>query len=201
MKRREDILNKEAALKQDKIISQLELLKSQISPHFLFNSFNTLIATIENDPKSAVEFTEHLSDFYRSILHTREKDVITIKEEQELLTSYIFLLHKRHGETLTIKMNLINCLDKKIVPLSLQILVENAVKHNVVSKSRPLSILISETENGYIEIKNNVQKKLNIEVGTGFGLSSLMSRYQLLTSKKMEIIETNDVFLVRIPMI
>jgi ligand-binding sensor domain-containing protein len=201
VKRREDILNKEAALKQDKIVSQLELLKSQISPHFLFNSFNTLIATIENDPKSAVEFTEHLSDFYRNILHTREKDVITIKEEQELLTSYIFLLQKRHGETLTIKMNLINCLNKKIVPLSLQILVENAVKHNVVSKSRPLSILISETENGYIDIKNNVQKKLNIEVGTGFGLSSLMSRYQLLTGKKVEIIETNDVFLVRIPMI
>jgi ligand-binding sensor domain-containing protein len=201
VKRREAILNKEAALQQDKIVSQLELLKSQISPHFLFNSFNTLIATIENDPKSAVEFTEHLSDFYRNILHTRQKDVISIKEEQELLTSYIFLLQKRHGETLTIKMNLINCLNKKIVPLSLQILVENAVKHNVVSKTRPLSILISETENGYIEIKNNVQKKLNIEVGTGFGLSSLMSRYQLLTGKKVEIIETNDVFLVRIPMI
>jgi two-component system, LytTR family, sensor kinase len=80
-------------------------------------------------------------------------------------------------------------------------LVENAVKHNIVSKSKPLSILITESADGFIEIKNNFQKKLNREVGTGFGLSSLMSRYQLLTNKKMEIMETNDVFLVRIPMI
>ena len=87
------------------------------------------------------------------------------------------------------------------MPLSLQILVENAVKHNVVSKSRPLSISIIETENGFIEVKNKVQKKLNPEVGTGFGLSSLLSRYQLLTRKKMEIIEAKGVFLVRIPMI
>ncbi len=201
IKKREDNLTKEAALKRDKVVSQLELLKSQISPHFLFNSFNTLIATIENDPKSAVEFTEHLSDFYRNILKIRQKDVISIQEEQELLTNYIFLLEKRHGNNLHITMHLTGCFDRKIVPLTLQILVENAVKHNVVSKSRPLSILIAETENGFIEVKNNVQKKLNTEVGTGFGLSSLSSRYELLTGKKVDIVETKDVFWVRIPMI
>jgi cbb3-type cytochrome oxidase subunit 3 len=200
VKKRENRLNQEATLKQDKIVAQLELLKSQISPHFLFNSFNTLIATIENDPQSAVEYTEHLSDFYRSILQVREKNVISLQDEKELLKNYIFLLQKRHGSTLITDIQ-IKSLDKNIVPLTLQLLVENAVKHNVVSMSRPLSISIVETADGFIEVKNNVQKKLNIEKGTGFGLSSLVSRYELLTDKKVEIIETDNTFLVRIPMV
>jgi ligand-binding sensor domain-containing protein len=200
VKKRENRLRHEATLKQDKIIAQLELLKSQISPHFLFNSFNTLIDTIENDPKSAVEFTEHLSDFYRSILQVRKKDVISIQEELNLLNNYVFLLQKRHGKTLKISID-IKQLEKNIVPLTLQLLVENAVKHNVVSKSRPLSIFITETADGFIEISNNNQKKLNKEEGTGFGLSSLVNRYQLLTHKKVEQTETNDTFLVRIPMV
>jgi hypothetical protein len=200
IKNREQRLRKEETLKQDKIIAQLELLKSQISPHFLFNSFNTLIDTIENDPKSAVEFTEHLSDFYRNILQVREKNVISIQEELNLLNNYVFLLKKRHGDTLNISIDIPH-LDRQIVPLTLQLLVENAVKHNVVSKSKPLRIVISETADGFIEIKNNNQKKLNVEKGTGFGLSSLINRYQLLTAKKMEQIETNDTFLVRIPMV
>lgn len=200
LKSRENRLNREAALKQDKIISQLELLKSQISPHFLFNSFNTLIATIENDPNSAVEYTEHLSDFYRNILQVREKNVVSLQEELDMLKNYTFLLHKRHGDSLTIKTN-IQSLDRSIVPMTLQLLVENAVKHNVVSSSRPLSISISETADGFIEVQNNIQKKFNIEAGTGFGLSSLVSRYELLTDTKLAIKESENIFLVRIPIV
>lgn len=200
IKKREERLNREATLKQDKIVAQLELLKSQISPHFLFNSFNTLIATIENDPVSAVEYTEHLSDFYRNILQVREKTVISLREEIGMLENYLFLLQKRHGNTLTIRTD-IKSLDKNIVPLTLQLLVENAVKHNVVSQSRPLSINIVESSDGFLEIQNNNQKKLNVERGTGFGLSSLVSRYELLTAKKVEITEKDNIFLVRIPLV
>ncbi|MBL7814070.1 MAG: histidine kinase [Saprospiraceae bacterium] len=200
IKKREERLNFQAELKREKIESQLEMLKSQISPHFLFNSFNTLIATIENDPKSAVEYTERLSDFYRNILQVREKNTISLQEELNLLENYIFLLRQRHGDAISVEIKTVR-FDKKIVPLTLQLLVENAVKHNVVSKSRPLSISILELEDGYLEVKNNVRKKLDKERSTGFGLSSLKSRYQLLTPQKVSVTETEESFIVKIPLI
>lgn len=200
VKKREERLNLAAELKREKIESQLEMLKSQISPHFLFNSFNTLIATIENDPKAAVEYTERLSDFYRNILQVREKNTISLREELVLLDNYIFLLRQRHGDAIITDVK-VTSLDRSIVPLTLQLLVENAVKHNVVSKSRPLSIFIRETADGYIEIENNVRKKLDKERGTGFGLSSLTSRYHLLATHKIVISENESRFLVRIPLI
>lgn len=200
IKKREERLNLQAELKREKIESQLEMLKSQISPHFLFNSFNTLIATIENDPKSAVEYTEKLSDFYRNILQVREKNTISLREELGLLDNYVFLLRQRHGDAINVDVK-IEHLDKNIVPLTLQLLVENAVKHNVVSKSRPLSIFVRESAEGYIEVENNIRKKLDKERGTGFGLSSLISRYHLLTTQKVVVLETENSFLVKIPMI
>ncbi len=200
IKKREDRLKREAELKREKIESQLEMLKSQISPHFLFNSFNTLIATIENDPKAAVEYTERLSDFYRNILQVREKNTILLREEIVLLENYIFLLRQRHGEAIKVDIK-INSLDKNIVPLTLQLLVENAVKHNVVSQSRPLSISIHETAEGFVEVSNSIRKKLDKERGTGFGLSSLISRYNLLSAHKLLVSETESTFLVKIPLI
>jgi ligand-binding sensor domain-containing protein len=200
VKKREERLNHEADIKREKIESQLEMLKSQISPHFLFNSFNTLIATIENDPKAAVEYTERLSDFYRNILQVREKNTISLREELILLDNYIFLLRKRHGDALIVDVQ-VTSLEKSVVPLTFQLLVENAVKHNVVSKSRPLSISVHETPEGFIEVSNSIRKKLDKERGTGFGLSSLISRYQLLTAHKLEAIETEHTFLVKIPIL
>ncbi len=199
IKTRDARLEKEATLNREKVEAQLEMLKSQINPHFLFNNFNTLIAIIEDSPKVAVEYVEKLSDFLRSILQYREKNVITIEEELNLLENFIFLLKKRHGDTLIFNINLTSKSDF-IVPLTLQMLVENAVKHNITSKARPLSISIVEND-FYIEIKNNLQRKSDLEKSTKFGLQSIKSRYFHLTNRLVVVAETADEFVVKIPLL
>ncbi len=202
VKEREKQLQKQADLKKERIESQLELLKSQINPHFLFNNFNTLIAIIEEDGPLAIEYVERLSDFYRSILHYRENDVIQIQEELELIKNYEFLLRKRYGNNLQLTINSNGILNGSyIVPLTLQILVENAVKHNIISKTKPLNIEIAADTDQYISITNNIQKKLTKEPSTGFGLQSIQSRYALLSKKGVKIEETENHFKVRIPII
>ena len=202
IKVRERQLQRQADLKKERIESQFELLKSQINPHFLFNNFNTLIALIEEDGPHAVEYVERLSDFYRSILHYREKDVIQIREEFELIKNYEFLLHKRYGDNIKLTINSNGSSSGAyIVPLTLQMLVENAVKHNIISKTKPLIIQITTEEDQYISIKNNIQKKLTNEPSTGFGLQSIQSRYALLSKKEVQIEETADQFIVRIPIL
>lgn len=202
VKEREKQFQKQADLKKERIESQLELLKSQINPHFLFNNFNTLIALIEEDGPLAIEYVERLSDFYRSILHYREKDVIQIQEEFELIKNYEFLLHKRYGDNIKLTIN-VNGLSNEayIVPLTLQMLVENAVKHNIISKIKPLNIEITIEKDQYITITNNIQKKLTSEASTGFGLQSIQSRYALLSKKDVLIEETDNQFKVQIPIL
>jgi ligand-binding sensor domain-containing protein len=202
IKERERQLERQADLRKERIESQFELLKSQINPHFLFNNFNTLVALIEEDRPHAIEYVERLSDFYRSILHYREKDLIQIHEEFEIIKNYEFLLHKRYGDNIELTINSNgNLSDAYIVPLTLQMLVENAVKHNVISKSKPLTIEITKEKDQYISITNNCQKKLTNEPSTGFGLHSIQSRYALLSKKEVEIEESEDQFKVRIPIL
>ena len=202
MRYRETQLNKEAILKKEKIESQFETLKSQINPHFLFNSFNTLITIIEENPELAVEYVEHLSDFYRSILQYRQKEVISLEEEIELVKNYSFLLKKRFGDNLNLQIRT-NGQPSYVAPLTLQMLIENAVKHNVISRSKPLQITISKEDEDYISISNNLQKKIGLQSNrsTGFGLQSIITRYQLLSDKKIIIEQTNEQFKVRIPII
>ncbi len=200
IKAREKRLQREAMLKKEKIESKYEALKSQINPHFLFNSFNTLIAIIEEEPTLAVEYVEKMSDFYRSILQYREKELIGLDEELGLVNDYAFLLKKRYGKHLTLSVEVPNKAIY-IAPLTLQILVENAVKHNVISKSRPLMIQICLSEDGYLLVKNNLQKKITPNRSTGFGLQSIINRYGLLSDKKVFIKETADQFIVGIPVI
>jgi ligand-binding sensor domain-containing protein len=202
VKLRETRLKREDALSHAREQAEFEMLKSQINPHFLFNSFNTLIATIETDPTTAVEFTEKLSDLYRNILQVRDRDLIPLSEELDLLNNFIYLLKKRFGDALIFNIKVDN-LEAQIVPLALQLLVENAVKHNTVSKLRPLKIDIIETD-GWLEIRNNIQKKLEHETeakGTGFGLASLTRRYALLSNKNIEIKQGKEDFIVRIPLV
>jgi ligand-binding sensor domain-containing protein len=202
IKSRETRLNRENSLLHAREQAEFEMLKSQINPHFLFNSFNTLIATIETDPTTAIEFTEKLSDLYRNILQVRERDMIPLSEELDLLNNFIYLLKKRFGNALVFNIK-IETHEAQIVPLALQLLVENAVKHNTVSKLRPLKIDIIETD-GWLEIRNNIQKKLEHEMetkGTGFGLASLTRRYALLSNKNIEIKQGKEDFIVRIPLV
>ena len=195
---REARMHRDAQLKRERIESQFATLKSQINPHFLFNSFNTLITIIEENPRLAVEYVEHLSDFYRSIIVYRERDFISLPEEMELVRNFSFLLQKRY-ETGFQLLSSLNGQTGQVMPLALQMLVENAVKHNVISASKPLTVEIFSEKDGYITVRNNIQKKIKPEPSTHFGLQSLINRYQLLGEKPVIVEDDGAFFTVKVP--
>lgn len=198
IKWREARLEKEARLKREKVESQFEALKSQINPHFLFNSFNTLITIIEENPKVAVEYVEHLSDFYRSIIAYRERDFISLQEEMDLVRSFHFLLKKRYEDGFHL-VDRLNGQAGFIMPLALQMLIENAVKHNVISATRPLTVEIFSENDDYVVVRNNIQPKIKPEPSTHFGLQSLVNRYRLLGERPVVVEDNAAFFTVKIP--
>ncbi|MCX6273608.1 MAG: histidine kinase, partial [Bacteroidetes bacterium] len=161
-------------LKKEAIEFQFEMLKSQVNPHFLFNSFNTLIAIIEEDQKTAVSYVEKLSEFFRSIVAYRDKNLIPLREEINLLNNYFFLQKKRYGQhlSLNIKIDDNTLSATQIPPLTLQLLVENAIKHNAVSKESPMEIGIF-IESSNIIVVNNINPKLLSERSSGMGLQNI----------------------------
>jgi len=180
---------------------KLNTLKNQVNPHFLFNSLNTVVTMIPDEPKLAIEFVQNLSKTYRNILEVRDEKLIPIKQELIALDSYIYLLKTRFQGKIQIYNHLDrHLLDKFILPLSLQILLENAVKHNITSKSKPLRIGISE-EDGYIVVQNNLQKKEQQYNSTKMGLANIRSRYRLLVGEEILVEETADAFTVKLPII
>jgi ligand-binding sensor domain-containing protein/uncharacterized membrane-anchored protein YhcB (DUF1043 family) len=187
-------------MQTEQVKSQLETLKSQINPHFLFNSFNTLISAIEKEPKEAVIFVEKLADFYRSMLQYRDTDLITLSEELEIQENYRFLLFQRFRNNLSIRHNISDTNDYHIVPLTLQILIENAIKHNIVSANKPLEIHITR-DGDYLKVKNNLQLRLTAEKSTHFGLQSLSKKYLTITGKEILVEQTEKYFCVTIPLI
>lgn len=201
VRRREKRIALEQQWQNEKTAAQLELLKSQINPHFLFNSFNTLIAMIEEQPVAAVDYAVHLSDFYRSITAYREKETISWTEELEIAQNFVFLLQKRFEEALHFTVEMPPHNDFLLIPLSLQLLIENAVKHNVVSKSKPLQITVAFGQDNTLVVQNNIAPKLHPEPGTGFGLQHLSHRYRQLTRKNVQYSAENGVFVVKIPLI
>lgn len=198
---RDQRIRRMAELEREKIESQYEALKSQINPHFLFNSFNTLAALIEENPKGAVEYVEQISDFYRSILQYREKNLIALEEELGLVRNYVYLLEKRFGSHLALVIDVAAGGSYYVAPLTVQMLVENAVKHNVISRSRPLFIEIRIEEGAWLSVCNNLQKKTSPAPSTGFGLESIVHRYGLMTTRKVQIEESQSRFCVRIPLL
>jgi len=195
---REKRLQREAQLKREMVESQFAALKSQINPHFLFNSFNTLITIIEENPKIAVEYVEHLSDFYRSIIAYRERDFISLQEEMDMVRSFDFLLKKRYEDGFRL-VDKLNGQAGFIMPLALQMLVENAVKHNIISASKPLTVEIFAENDDYVVVRNNVQPKIKPEPSTHFGLQSLVNRYQLLGERPVVVEDNAAFFTVKVP--
>lgn len=188
-------------LQKENIRSQLEGLKNQVNPHFLFNSLNTLTYLIPEDPDKAINFVQKLSKVYRYILEIRDKKIITIGEELEFLNAYVFLLKERFGENLDINIHIPGeYFKRKIVPLSLQILFENAIKHNIISTQRPLMIKVF-VENEKLIIKNNLQKKNQVISSTKMGLQNIKNRYQFFTDKEVDVIVTHNSFLVALPLV
>jgi ligand-binding sensor domain-containing protein len=201
VKNRESRMQRLEKLKQESIRSQYEALKSQINPHFLFNSFNTLISFIEENPALAVEYVERLSDFYRVILAYREKERITLEEELRLVRDFGYLLEKRFGQNFALDIRIDKPAGYYVAPLALQILVENAVKHNVVSKAKPLRVRIEIQADGYLLVANSLQPKLTAEPSTGFGLSGIIDRYSLLTERPVLVEKEGEEFCVKIPLL
>lgn len=181
--------------------AKLESLKNQVNPHFLFNSFSVLSSLVEDDSKQAIEFISKLSDMYRYILENDEKSVVDLNEELNFLDSYVFLLKIRHQSGIEIKNELtIKNSDLQLPPMSIQVLVENAVKHNHFSMDDPLEIRISNDEERAIIVSNPKRKKENLAQGTKIGLKNLSNRLQLASGKTLEITDNDEIFTVRLPL-
>jgi LytS/YehU family sensor histidine kinase len=188
-------------LKEEKIKAELSSLKEQISSHFFFNTLSSLSHIIRSNEKNqSLEFVEKLSEVYRYILESNQKDLVNLKDELEFLNAYFFLLDKRFGKKLIVQIDITSDLYlTSIPPMALQLLAENAIQHNSITSSAPLKIKIFNDDN-MICVENNLQKK---ETGnsTGIGLNNLLKRYQLIANKVITIKENKDRFIVKLPVI
>lgn len=190
------------ALKNQQIRTQFEVLQNQMSPHFLFNSLNTLSTLIAEDRDKAQNFTNNLSDVYRYILQNKEKDLVTVKEELEFAKAYMFLLKMRYPENLSANFKVkAEHESKYIAPLSIQMLIENAIKHNVVSKRNPLHIEIYVDSEQHIVVRNNLQIKKAIEKSTKTGLENIRNRYAFFGRKEIKVHQDENSFVVSLPLI
>lgn len=193
-------------LTEQKIIAgtasaQFESLKNQIDPHFLFNSLNVLTSLIEENPEHAQKFTTSLSKIYRYVLEQKDKELVSIEEELNFAKTYIQLLQMRFENSVFVEMpEQLQNPEAKVVPLSLQLLLENTIKHNVVSESKPLMIKIYE-ENNTLVVENNLQRKEVLSTRKGVGLQNIINRYGILTNRNLEIIEINQTFRVKLPIL
>ncbi|RIV68335.1 2TM domain-containing protein [Flagellimonas aequoris] len=197
---------KEKQVKEQKIIAgsasaRFDALKNQLDPHFLFNSLNVLTSLIEEDPDQAQKFTTSLSKVYRYVLEQKNKDLVTVDEELNFARTYVRLLKMRFEDSIIFDIPE-KCTqpDAKIVPLSLQLLLENAVKHNVVTSSKPLHIKVFE-QGGMLVVSNNLQEKQVVKKSSGVGLQNIRQRYQILTDRGVIINKTNSDFSVSLPML
>lgn len=188
-------------LKTESIASRYESLKNQVNPHFLFNSLNALSNLVYEDQDMAVKFIRKLSEVYRYVLDTRDKEVVKLSDELTFLDSYIFLQKIRYEDNLNVNIDLPRNSEVVIPPLSLQMLVENAIKHNIISEDDPLHINLFMEGDDYIVVKNNLQRKNIREDSSGIGLTNIKSRYEYLTQKAVEVLSNTHEFLVKIPVL
>jgi len=181
--------------------AQFDALKNQLDPHFLFNSLNVLTSLIDEDPQQAQRFTTSLSKVYRYVLEQKNKELVPVDEEFAFARTYVELLKMRFEDSITfdIPEKAVNP-EGRIVPLSLQLLLENAVKHNVVTPSRPLKITVRE-EDGFLVISNNLQEKQVVKKSSGVGLQNIQQRYALLTERRLRISKSDTEFRVAVPVL
>ncbi|WP_310557087.1 2TM domain-containing protein [Flavobacterium sp.] len=196
----------ENKLIQQKVIAgtasaKFESLKNQIDPHFLFNSLNVLSSLIEENPENAQRFTTSLSKIYRYVLEQKDKELVTVEEELAFAKTYMNLLKMRFENSISYDLpEGFDNLEAKVVPLSLQLLLENTIKHNVVSEQKPLHIKIY-IENNYLIIENNLQKKEVLQDRVGVGLQNIVNRYALISERKVLVDQSETFFKVKIPIL
>ena len=188
-------------LKREKLATEYQALKNQVNPHFLFNSLNTLTSLVHKNPDTATSFIKKLSDVYRYVLEHEGEEVVDLQVELEFVNSYVFLQKIRHGESLQVQTYVSDCKGKFVIPLSIQMLVENALKHNIISEDSPLHIQIFCNGSDYLEVKNNLQKRNILDERKKRGLENIRSRYAFLTSKKFVTEENDKDFIVKLPLL
>lgn len=187
-------------LQKESITAQYNSLKSQVNPHFLFNSLNALTNLVYEDQDKAVKFIKQLSEVYRYVLDTQSKEVVPLKEELEFLDSYIFLQKIRFGDNLSIEVDLARA-HSMVAPLALQLLIENAIKHNIVSSENPLVIKLMQQQK-FIVVENCLQRKTSLgEPSQGIGLENIKNRYKFLSPIPVEVREADGKFIVKLPLI
>ena len=196
----------ESKVTEQKIIAgtasaKFDALKNQLDPHFLFNSLNVLTSLIDEDPRQAQRFTTSLSKVYRYVLEQKNKDLVTVDEELQFARTYVQLLKMRFEDSIVFEIpEKSSNPEARIVPLSLQLLLENAVKHNRVTASRPLQIQVYEEDNMLV-VRNNLQEKEVVRKGSGVGLINVQQRYQMVSDRKVDIRKTATDFEVRLPVL
>ncbi len=196
---RQAALNEEK-LKREKLLIEYEALKNQVNPHFLFNSLTALSSLVYKDQEKAVIFIREFSNVFRYVLESREKEVVDLATEKKLVESVAYLYRIRYEDSLQINISLPDAADKYIIPMALQMLLENAIKHNTISAGKQLIVEIGEEKN-YIIVKNNLQPKKTEIVSSKIGLENIKSRYKYLSDKDVLVVVSDESFVVKIPVL
>lgn len=186
-------------LKRAHLALQYQSLKDQIRPHFLFNSLSSLVNLINSDTGKATEFVHKLSDVYRYVLAMNDSELVPLDDELKFLEDYMYLQRIRYGNKLRLTVDTGNGKDRLVIPLSLQMLVENAIKHNEFTDELPLDIQIEYQQEGRLEIRNTLRKKVGLEESTGTGLENLRRRIAFFTTDPLLVSEDQDAFTVSLP--
>jgi LytS/YehU family sensor histidine kinase len=194
-----ETVKKMQKMKEEKLVFQYETLKSQVNPHFLFNSLNSLSSLIKSDPDLSEEFVLKLSSVYRYILENSEKEIIPVSAELEFVKNYFALQKIRDGEKIDLKIEIKEPENLMVLPVSLQLLVENALKHNSATRDQPLEISVHNEGIDKLVVRNNVQTKMQLKNSSKIGLKNLNERSNLILNRKIEVLENSEEFVVKIP--
>jgi LytS/YehU family sensor histidine kinase len=196
------MVNEAENLKKENLQSQLEGLKGQVNPHFLFNSLNSLSSLINEDPAQAEKFLDEMSKVYRYLLRSNEDGLTTLESEMMFIQSYFHMLKTRYGDALEMESQIDDhYLNYQLPPLTLQMLVENAVKHNMIMKDSPLKILIMTTNSSKLIVSNNLQRKDKQVLSNKIGLANIVKKYRLMKKEEINVRDDGKEFAVVIPLI
>ncbi len=191
--------SKSALLERAKMEANYETLKAQVNPHFIFNSLNSL-STLVDDKPEAIEYIQNLSEFLRYLLNPMQKELVHLKDEMEIVQNYVNLQKSRFRDNLEFVSDIPERYDMYLIPpLSIQMLIDNCLKHNIISKDKPLRVMVKVKDESII-VENNLQRKLDVN-STGQGLMNIVNRFSYFTSRKVEITETNKTFKVLMPLL
>jgi two-component system, LytTR family, sensor kinase len=202
LKKYKESLGEKELIEQMSMEQEFENLKNQINPHFLFNCFNTLSSLIQEDKKEAEQFLDELSKVYRYLLKSNEDGISTVERELKFIQSYYQLLKTRYGAGLQLSTDIDKRYYSYLVPsLSLQLLVENAVKHNIVSRQQPLVIEIFTAAENKLVVNNNLQRKQQSKHSTRIGLANIRAKYKLMKQEGFQVVEGENNFMVVLPLV